>query len=391
MSNAQAAGTKAAAEVGASGGQRLPRIAISGPDGFIAWHTRCALRARTGGGDVIGLTEAEFDDPQRMDAALAQADAVIHLAGVNRASDEQTIARVNPWLAETLVAGLERAGRPIPVVYGNSIHSDGDTVFGVAKRRAAEVLNAWGQRSGAPVTDVVLPNIFGENGVPFYNSVVATFCHLLARGETPQIEVDRELPLLHAQRAAAVLIDACNASEGGQIRPAGTLISVSGLLELLEPMRDAYREAVLPDLSDAFIRDLFNTYRWYTFPERWPVYPQLRADERGGLVEAVKAPGGQAQVFFSTTNPGYTRGQHFHLHKVERFVVLRGQAVIRLRKLFTDEVVEFAVSGEKPAIVDMPTMWVHSITNTGDDELLTLFYADEVLDPAHPDTYPEEV
>ena len=371
--------------------QSSPRIAISGPDGFIAWHTRCALRARNGGGDVIGLTEAEFDDPERMDAALRAADAVIHLAGVNRASDEETIARVNPWLAEQLVAGLERLGRPIPVVYGNSIHSDGDTVFGVAKRQAAQILTAWGQRSGAPVTDVVLPNIFGENGVPFYNSVVATFCHLLARDETPKIEVDRDIPLLHAQRAATVLIDACSANESSQIRPEGTPMSVSGLLGLLEPMRDAYREAVLPDLSDPFTRDLFNTYRSYTFPAQWPVHPQLRADERGGLFEAVKAPGGQTQVFFSTTNPGYTRGQHFHLHKVERFVVLRGQAVIRLRKLFSDEVVEFEVSGERPAIVDMPTMWVHSITNTGDDELLTLFYADEVFDPANPDTYPEEV
>ena len=368
-----------------------PRIAISGPDGFIAWHTRCALRARTGDGDVIGLTEAEFHDPDRMDAALAQADAVIHLAGVNRASDEETIARINPWLAETLVSGLERLGRPIPVVFGNSIHSDGDSVFGVAKRQAAEVLTTWGQRSGAPVSDVLLPNIFGENGLPFYNSVVATFCHLLARDETPQIDVDRELPLLHAQRAAVELIDACAATESSQMRPEGTPMSVSGLLELLEPMRDAYREAVLPDLSDAFIRDLFNTYRSYTFPDQWPVHPELRADERGGLVESVKAPGGEAQVFFSTTNPGFTRGQHFHLHKVERFVVLRGHAVIRLRKLFTDALVEFEVSGERPAIVDMPTMWVHSITNTGDDELLTLFYADEVFDPAHPDTYPEEV
>lgn len=368
-----------------------PRIAISGPDGFIAWHTRCALRARNAGGDAIGLTEAEFDDPDLMDAALSEADAVIHLAGVNRASDDATIAQVNPWLAEQLVASFQRTGRVIPVVYGNSIHSDGDSVFGVAKRQAAQILTDWGQRSGAPVTDVVLPNIFGEHGVPFYNSVVATFCHLLARDETPTIDVDRELPLLHAQRAAAVLIDATAAATGGQMRPGGTPMTVTGLLAALEPMRDAYREAVLPNLSDLFTRDLFNTFRSYTFPQQWPVYPEVRGDARGELFETVKAPGGQTQVFFSTTNPGYTRGQHYHLHKVERFLVLRGQAVIRLRKLFTDEVVEFSVSGDKPGIVDMPTMWVHSITNTGDDELITLFYADEVFDPQAPDTFPEEV
>lgn len=367
------------------------KIAITGPEGFIAWHTRCAWRARNGGGDVVHLAEPEFDDPDLLDAGLAQADAVVHLAGVNRASDDETIAEVNPWLAEQLVASLERLGKPIPIVYGNSIHSRGDSAFGVAKQQAADILRAWGDRSGAPVADVVLPNIFGEHGTPFYNSVVSTFCHLLANGEEPQIQVDRELPLLHVQRAAAVLLDAAAEGFDGEISPAGTPLTVTGVLERLLPIRDAYRMAILPDLSDPFTRDLFNTYRSYTFPQQWPVYPEVRGDQRGELFETVKAPGGQTQVFFSTTNPGFTRGQHYHLHKVERFLVLRGDAVIRLRKVFADEVVEFPVSGERPAIIDMPTMWVHSITNTGDDELVTLFYADEVFDPAHPDTFAEEV
>lgn len=366
------------------------KVAITGPDGFIAWHTRCAVRARQGG-DAIPLGRAEFADPTLMDAALAEADAVIHLAGINRAFDDQSIAAVNPWLAEQLVAGLERTGKTIPVVYGNSIHSLGESVFGAAKRQAGDVITDWGSRAGAPVADVVLPNIFGEQGRPFYNSVVSTFCHLLARDETPQIEVDREMPLLHAQRAASVLIDAATQGLSGIIEPQGELLTVTGLLDRLVPMRDSYRTADLPDLSDPFTRDLLNTYRSYTFPEQWPVYPQVRGDQRGELFESVRAPGGETQVFFSTTRPSYTRGQHFHLHKVERFLVLRGTGLIRLRKLFSDEVVEFTVSGAQPAIIDMPTMWVHSITNVGDDELVTLFYADEVFDPASPDTFPEEV
>lgn len=366
------------------------RIAITGPDGFLAWHTRCALHAH-GGFEELALGRPEFDDPAAMDEVLSQADGIIHLAGVNRAADERSVAEVNPWLAQQLVAGLERTGRVIPVVYGNSIHSDGDSVFGQAKREAADILAGWGNRAGAPVTNVVLPNIFGEHGRPFYNSVVATFCHLLSRGEQPQVEIDRELPLLHAQRAADVLIEALNAQGSSDIRPAGQPMTVTGLLEQLIPMRDAYLTADLPDLSDPFTRDLFNTFRSYTFPQQWPIYPEVRSDQRGALFETVRAPGGQTQVFFSTTNPGFTRGQHYHRRKVERFLVLRGEAVIRLRQLLSDEVVEFAVSGERPAIVDMPTMWVHSITNTGSDELITLFYADEVFDPEHPDTYPEEV
>ena len=366
-------------------------IAITGPDGFIAWHTRCALRARNGGGDAIGLTESEFEDPELMDAALAQSDAVIHLAGINRATEDRTIAEVNPWLATRLVASLERIGKTIPVVFGNSIHSRGDSVFGIAKREAADILRDWGQRTGAPVADVVLPNIFGEEGTPFYNSVVATFSHQLALGETPSIQFDRELPLLHVQQAASVLLDAAMDGVDGDLAPEGTPETVSGVLRRLESIRAAYRTADLPDLSDPFTRDLFNTYRSYTFPEQWPIFPQVRGDQRGELFESVRAPGGQTQVFFSTTNPGFTRGQHYHLHKVERFLVLRGSAVIRLRKLFTDKVVEFRMSGDRPGIVDMPTLWVHSITNTGPDELITLFYADEVFDPANPDTYPEMV
>ena len=367
------------------------RIAITGPGGFIAWHTRCALRAREGRADALHLAEPEFDDPGLMDSVLAEADAVIHLAGVNRASNDSTIGEVNPWLATRLVESLERLDKPIPIVYGNSIHSRGDSVFGVAKRQAADILRDWGQRSGAPVADVVLPNIFGEHGTPFYNSVVSTFCHLLADGQEPEIQVDREMPLLHVQRAAAVLLDAAASGFDGEIALEGTATTVTGLLERLLPIRDDYRSAILPDLSDSFTRDLFNTYRSYTFPQQWPVYLEVRGDQRGELFETVKAPGGQTQVFFSTTNPGFTRGQHYHLHKVERFLVLRGEAVIRARKLFSDEVVEFRWSGDRPGIIDMPTMWVHSITNTGDDELITLFYADEVFDPANPDTFPEEV
>ncbi len=366
-----------------------PRVAVTGSAGFVGWHVRCAARARWGG-DVIGLDVDEFQDPQALDAALAQADAVIHLAGVNR-GDESEVAEVNPWLAEQLVSSLERVGRAIPVVYGNSIHSLGDSVFGVAKRAAAGILADYGRRTGAPVVDVLMPNIFGEHGRPQYNSVVATFCHLIARGEAPQLVDDKELPLIHVQRIAALLLDQALDPTPGQVSVDAPRVLVSEVLSRLQTMAADYRTGVLPDLADPFTRDLFNTYRAATFPDQWPIHPSVNTDPRGGLVEAVKATGGQVQVFYSTTNPGYTRGQHYHLHKVERFQVLRGQADIRLRRLFTGEIVTFSVGGDRPAIIDMPTMWVHSITNTGPDELITLFYADELYDPAHPDTYPEEV
>lgn len=366
------------------------KVAVTGPDGFVAWHTRCAARARWGG-DLVGVDREDFDDPAAMDRKLQGVDALIHLAGVNRAPDESTISRVNPWLATRLIESLERIERTIPVIFGNSIHSAGDSAFGRAKRKAAEIPTDWGDRSGAPVVDVVLPNLFGEHGRAHYNSVVATFCQQIADGDRPAVVDDKEIPLMHVQAAVATLLDQVARPSSGRVELDGRLTWVSELEQRLQDIASGYRTGTLPDLHDAFTQDLFNTYRSYVFPKQFPIYPTTNEDPRGGLVEAVKGLGGQTQVFYSTTNPGYTRGQHFHLRKVERFLVVSGRAQIRLRRLFSSEIVSFNVSGDRPAIIDMPTMWVHSITNVGDQELTTLFYADEVFDAANPDTYAEEI
>ncbi len=181
-----------------------------------------------------------------------------------------------------------------------------------------------------------MPNVFGEHGVPHYNSVVATFSHLIAGGEVPTVVDDKELPLVHVQRVADLLLDQALAPAGGQVSVEGAPTLVSDVLARLQSMASDYRSGVLPDLADPFTRDLFNTYRASTFPQLWPIHPPVNSDQRGGLVETVKAAGGQSQVFYSSTLPGFTRGQHWHRRKVERFLVLRGQAEIRLRKLFTE-------------------------------------------------------
>ena len=170
------------------------------------------------------------------------------------------------------------AGRPREGVQGVGI-----VVFGVAKRQAAEALAAYGRQSGASVANVVLPNIFGEWGTPFYNSVVATFSHQLALGETPRIEVDKQMPLLHVQRAAEVLLSAAQAPVTGRIASPAPVASVTDVLERLITMSTDYRTGDLPDLADPFTLDLFNTYRSYTFPQSWPLHPQGRGDQLGEL------------------------------------------------------------------------------------------------------------
>ena len=147
----------------------------------------------------------------------------------------------------------------------------------------------------------------------------------------------------------------------------------------------------IPDVSDRFDRDLFNTYRACLFPQAYPIHPTPHADARGVLVETVRSHGGTGQGFVSSTVPGATRGDHYHLGKIERFMVLRGEAEIALRRLYGDEVVRFRVSGEQPGFVDMPTMWTHHLTNVGSDDVICAFWADELLDPERPDQYPLKV
>ena len=329
-------------------------------------------------------------DPAQFHLALSGVDAVLHFAGVNRASNQERLFD-NVLSAKQLTSSLDQAGvRPV-VVYANSIQAGNDSPFGISKQAAADHLSEWGRLAGAAIADVRLPNLFGEHGRPHYNSVVATFCHVLAADGKPTIVDDREVPLLHVQDAVDCMLDLMDRGTSGVFQPEGFLMRVSEVMEKLEGFHDLYVAGEIPDIRSRFDRALFNTYRSFCFPARYPIYPKVRSDNRGDLFECVRGNGGQSHVFCSSTHPGETRGEHFHRRKVERFLVLHGQAVIALRRLFDDKVVHFEVSGERPAMVDMPTMWVHSITNTGAGDLTTLFWADEIFDPEHPDTYRERV
>jgi UDP-2-acetamido-2,6-beta-L-arabino-hexul-4-ose reductase len=364
-------------------------VVVTGAAGFLGWHVRCALRAR-GVSSVVTVDRSEWADRGRLDAAVSGAEVVLHLAGANRGTPDE-VGAGNEQLATSLVEALGRTGTRPSVVYADSIQSGNGTAFGTGKRAAAEVLLRWGEATGSVVTDVRLPNLFGEHGRPHYNSVVATFCHQLARGERPKVEEDREVPLLHVQDAVDRLLDADTTARGGEVELPAYAVTVSALLHRLTEIRDVYATGEIPDLTDPFDQALFNTYRSFAFPANLPFRPPVHADERGDLFECVRVGGGQGQVFCSTTRPGQVRGEHFHRRKVERFVVVGGTAVIALRRLFDDRVVRFEVSGEEPAVVDMPTLWAHSITNTGSSELTTLFWASELHDPEHTDTYPEAV
>jgi UDP-2-acetamido-2,6-beta-L-arabino-hexul-4-ose reductase len=360
-------------------------IAITGGSGFLGWHTACRLRA-TESVEPVLLGRNDLADPVALRDALAGVDTVLHLAGVNRADSDREVEEGNARLAQSLASALE--GRPVHVVFANSVQADLDNAYGRGKRRAAELL----AELPGTLSDVLLPNLFGEHGRPAYNSFVATFSHEVAAGRRPQVTGDRVLPLLHAQDAAQALIAAALEPRDRLVEVGGEPHGISEVLETLTAFHALYADrGELPDLSTRFAVDLFNTYRSYLFPGQFPISPPVHRDPRGELFEAARTHGGTGQVFASTTRPGHTRGDHYHLRKVERFFVVSGEAEISLRRLLHDDVVTFRLTGDQPAFVDMPTMWVHNLRNVGTTDLVTLFWSDQLLDADRPDQYPEKV
>lgn len=366
------------------------KAVVTGASGFLGWHLRLRLHALAPDVDVAAVTRAT--SPKELERAVAGADVVLHCAGVNRASDDE-VEHGNVALAEALVEALRRSGSQAAVAYADSIHADVDSPYGRGKGGAARVLAEWGQESGRPVADVLLPNLYGEHGRPGYNSFVATFAHRIAAGEAPTVDVDRPVPLLHVQDAAQVLLDAWHDGTSGRVEPApGRTAGVAEVRDLLQSFFAVYSaDGGIPALRDRFDVTLFNTLRAAMFPGAYPFRLTPHSDARGTLVESVRVHGGQGQTFVSSTVPGQRRGDHFHLDKIERFQVVRGRGLIRLRRVLTDDYVEFLVDGDEPAVVDMPTGWAHSIENVGEGELMTLFWAHELFDPERPDTYREVV
>lgn len=367
------------------------KVVITGGEGFLGWHTACRLRVLHHI-DAVRLNRADLGDPELLAERVGGADVVLHLAGVNRAGSDDEVRSGNVDLAVQVASAISRSGAALRVVYANSIQARVDNPYGQGKAEAARVLATAAAASGGSLADVLLPNLFGEHGRPHYNSFVATFCHLVANGEQqPTVTEDKEVPLLHAQSAAAALIDAMDGTDDVVAEPEGQLRRVSEVLAMIQGFHEVYRRGETPALTDDFVVDLFNTYRSYTFPDQFPRRATVHSDGRGDLFETGRSHGGTGQSFVSTTRPGQTRGEHFHLRKVERFYVVRGTAEIALRRLLHDEVVKFTVGDDGPGYVDMPTLWVHNISNIGDEDLVTVFWADQLLDPENPDQYPERV
>jgi len=359
------------------------KVLVTGAQGFVGHHVVDALRRQ--GDDVFAA------DRTTSSAALLEwarsADAIVHLAGANRPPNESEFTEVNRDLIAQIVEGLGEA-RPL-IVFSSSTQADLDNPYGLSKRGGEEVLQGYGN-----AVILRLPNIFGKESRPFYNTVVATFCHNVARGEACSVsDPSREVTFVYIDDVVATILDSLGRPPVGvefRTVPTEYKRTLGQLLSEIESFREMRTSLLIPDLSDRFLVSLYATYLSFLPQDDFAYSLLKREDERGSLAEFVKSKQ-FGQIFVSRTHPGITRGNHFHHTKTEKFLVLEGEAVIRFRHAASDEVIEYPVKGEEYRVVDIPPGYTHSIENVGQTELVTLFWASEIFDPERMDTIFEAV
>lgn len=366
-------------------------VLITGAGGFIGRNLCVHLRARP---DLQVLT-ASRDTPEAvLQDAVTKADTIIHLAGVNRPSDTTDFARVNTGYTELLIQMVAGTPRPKHLIFGSSIHAESQSAYGNSKRLAEERLQHLASHHPVTVSAFRLKNVFGKWCKPNYNSVVATFCHNLAHDLPFEIhDPNRTIELAFIDDVVAAITE----SLIGPPSPAGfyyrgseiptTTLSLGELASHLRCFHEMPATLLIPNFSSRFLQQLYATFLSYAAPNATIYRLDARHDPRGSLAEFIKSPS-SGQIFVSRTRSGVTRGNHYHHIKTEKFLVLEGDALICLRQIDGDEIIEHRVSGTDYCVVDIPPGFTHSISNTGVKDLITVFWASEIFDADRPDTLP---
>jgi UDP-2-acetamido-2,6-beta-L-arabino-hexul-4-ose reductase len=364
-------------------------ILVTGANGFIGKNLLAVLAQQPGWTVYPIDIESSPDD---LSQGLATADFIFHLAGVNRPGEEYEFQTGNADFTAHLCERLLGLGRAVPLVISSSAQALLENPYGVSKRKAEEAVLDYARKSGARVVIYRLKNVFGKWCRPNYNSVVATFCHNIAHDQPITIsDPKKEIELVYIDDVLQDFLN-CVQHAGIESTPYREVqpvykITLGKVAELIRSFRQIRTTLHLPDFKDDFARQLYGTFLSYLKQDDFAYSLEQKRDQRGCLAEFVKSyPFGQ--VYISRTHPGITRGNHYHHTKTEKFLVVEGEALIRFRHVLGGGVIEYKVRGEDLKVVDIPPGYTHSIENIGMVELVTLFWAPEVFNPANLDTNP---
>jgi UDP-2-acetamido-2,6-beta-L-arabino-hexul-4-ose reductase len=372
----------------------MKTVLVTGASGFIGRNLSAQLRLKD---DVEVLTFTRENNLDDLKNAIEKADFIFHIAGVNRPENESEFKTDNTDLTEGIISLLRDSNKKTPLLITSSTQATLDNPYGNSKRAAEEAVFAWHKESDAPVYVYQLPGVFGKWSRPNYNTVVATFCYNIANDVPVTIsDPNHAITLVYIDDVVETfmqLIDAGDADYTSVQTIERTFeVTLGELKDRIQTIHDIRTDLIIPNLKDILNKFLYATYISYLAHDDFSYTLQKNSDQRGWLSEFVKSEYA-GQIFISKTKPGISRGDHWHHTKIEKFLVVSGEAEITFRDKRDDskEIIRYKVEGDEMKVLDIPVGYVHAIKNIGTTDLVTLFWANELLDKTHPDTFYEKV
>ncbi|EGI2115018.1 capsular polysaccharide biosynthesis protein CapF [Listeria monocytogenes] len=368
------------------------KILITGARGFIGENLISELRNRHYD-DILECYRST--DATLLEEYCRDADFVFHLAGVNRPQNESEFEEGNLGFTSTLLNTLDKYENDCPVMFASSTQATLDNAYGRSKRAAEDLIFAHAKSNNSKALIYRFPNVFGKWCKPNYNSAIATFCYNIARDlpitvNDPSVKMN----LVYIDDVVEELIrgldDHHNVVDNFCEVPTTYTTTLGEIVELIESYKKSREERSIPNMHEALSKKLYSTYLSYLPEDQFSYDLKMNVDQRGSFTEFIKTID-RGQVSINVSKPGITKGNHWHHTKNEKFLVVSGQGVIRFRKINSERVIEYFVSGERLEVVDIPTGYTHNIENLGDTDMVTVMWANELFDPERPDTYYLEV
>lgn len=368
------------------------KILVTGANGFVGKNLIVELRNQ-GYEEIFNVSRET--DISLLDSYTKECDFVFHLAGVNRPKDEKEFMEGNYDFTSALLGLLKKHNNKSPILFTSSTQVERNNPYGRSKKASEDLLFAYSKETGAQALVYRLPNLFGKWCKPNYNSAIATFCHNIARNLEIQVnDPNTELTLCYIDDVIAEFLCALegNETKNGDFCNVSVThrITLGELIKKIYSFKNNRETLIMPSLELEFDKALYSTFLSYLDEDNFSYKLKKNVDNRGWLAEFIKSKS-MGQIFISKTKPGITRGNHWHHTKVEKFLVIQGEAVIKFRKINSENVLEYKVNGENLEIVDIPVGYTHSIENIGKQDVITLFWACEIFNPEKPDTYFVEV
>lgn len=372
--------------------EQIMKILVTGAEGFIGKNLIIELKNQ----DFNDVLEYDIEsDPSLLDRYCKEADFVFHLAGVNRPKEQSEFMNGNFGFTSILLDTLKKHNNSCPIMLSSSTQATLDNPYGKSKKAGEDLMVAYGEETGAKVLIYRFPNVFGKWCRPNYNSAIATFCYNIAN-DLPITVNDRAaiMSLVYIDDVIEELIKALRGQENNvgdfcevQVVHFSTL---GEIVDLIYSFKNSREERSIPNMANVFMKKLYSTYLSYLPKDQFSYTLKMNVDNRGSFTEFIKTQD-QGQVSVNVSKPNMTKGNHWHHSKNEKFLVVCGTGVIRFRRVGSDEIIEYPVSGEKLEVVDIPTGYTHNIENLGDTDMVTIMWANEPFDPEKPDTYFLEV